>query len=241
MPLVRSTRLCAALLVLAAASCRQHQPKSMPAPPPENRPQPVARSQGPQASSRIPAGTLAGLVVDALTGQPLSRAQVVVMYEGSALTDSSGHFRVGISARVATVQVRHEGYFETNFASHYRPGSGQVAVVALTRDDARCRMGAGNGFPGVVVVVRDAMSMLAPTSLVSVIVRHGEQRDSLDLAPESSRPLVFRTAAGRTGAFAVTVRARGYRPWSAFGSTQPVPDCPWQLAPATFHAWLLPE
>jgi len=199
MALVRPRRSCVSLIALVVGACRQHEPKSMPAPPPDIRPQPVASSQGPQPSSRIPPDTLAGMVVDALTGQPLSRAQVVVLYETSALTDSSGRFRVGLPRKPATIQVRHEGYFDANTAAMYRPDSGQVAVFALTRDDARCRMAtAGGGLPGVVVIVHDAVSTQLPNGLVSVIVQHGERRDS-------------------------------------------VPDCPWQVAPATFHAWLLPQ
>jgi hypothetical protein len=236
------TRSYVPLIALVVASCRHHEPKSMPAPPPDGRPQPVVTSQGPKPSSRIPPDTLAGLVVDAFTGQPLSRAQVVVLYEGSALTDSSGRFRVGLPKKWATLQVRREGYFETNLATGYSPDSGQVAVFALTRDDARCRqVTTGVGFPGVVVIVRDAMSTQPPNGVVSVIVQQGERRDSVPVAAEPNRPLVVRTAAGRTGSFGVTVRAAGYRIWYGSGSTRPVPDCPWQVAPATFHAWLLPE
>src|SRR4051794_25368234 len=104
MPLGRPKRSYVPLLVLIVAACRQHGPKSMPAPPPDARPQPVARSQGPQPSRRIPRDTLAGLVVDAMTGQPLSRAQIVVLYEGSTLSDSSGRFRIGLPPKGATVQ-----------------------------------------------------------------------------------------------------------------------------------------
>ena len=229
------------LMLLVVAACR-HEPKSMPAPPPDTRPQPVARSQGPQPSRRIPHDTLAGMVVDALTGQPLSRAQIIVLYEGSALSDSSGRFRVGLPPKWATVQVRREGYIDANTATRYSPDSGQVAVFALTRDDARCRQATiGSGSPGVVVIVRDAVSTQPPTGLVSVIVQQGERRDSVPVTPEPNRPLVVRTAPGRTGSFGVTVRADGYRPWYASGATRPVPDCPWQIAPAVFHAWLLPN
>jgi hypothetical protein len=182
------------------------------------------------------------LVVDALTGQPLSRAQVIVLYESSALTDSSGRFRVGLPKKWATVQVRHEGYFEANAATRYSPDSGQVAVFALARDDARCRqVTTGSGFPGVVVIVRDAVSLRPPSGRVSVIIQQGERRDSVPVTAEPNRPLLVQTASGRTGAFGVTVRADGYRPWYGSGSTRPVPACPWQIAPATFHAWLLPE
>ena len=242
MALVCQSRSCVPLMALVVAACRHHEPKSIAAPPPDGRPQPVARSQGPQPSSRAPRDTLAGVVIDALTGQPLSRAQVVVLYENSTLTDSTGRFRVELPRKWATLQVRHEGYFETNLATRYTPDSGQVAVFALTRDDARCRqVTTGGGFPGVVVIVRDALSAQPPDGLVSVIVQQGERRDSVPVAAEPNRPLVVRTAPGRTGSFGVTVRAGGYRPWYGSNSTRTVPDCPWQVAPATFHAWLIPQ
>lgn len=242
MAVVRLTRSWVPLMALVIAACRQHEPKSMPAPPPDVRPQPVARSQGPHASGRIPSDTLAGLVVDALTGRPLSRVQVVVLYESSTLTDSSGRFRVGLPRKTATIQVRHEGYFEANTATMYSRDSGQVAVFALARDDLRCRSATmGGAAPGVVVIVHDAVSTQPPNGPVSVIVQQGERRDSVPVVAEPNRPLVVRTAPGRTGTFGVTVRAAGYRPWYGSGATLPVPDCPWQVAPATFHAWLLPE
>ena len=236
------TRLFVPLMALVVASCRRHEPKSMPAPPPDLRPQAIASTQGPRPSSQVPPDTLAGLVVDAFTGQPLPRTQVVVQYESSAMTDSSGRFRVGLPRKMAILQIRREGYFETDRGVTYRRDSGQVAVFALARNDARChRTMTGPGLPGVFVVIRDAISTQSPKGVVSVLVQQGERRDSVPVTGEPNRALVVPTAVGRTGSFGITVRASGYRVWYGSASTRPVPDCPWQIAPATFHAWLLPE
>lgn len=230
-------------VVVVAAGCR-----SKPTPrPPEDvtalwEPRIVVRSSGPSATTKVPSGVLSGLVVDALTGAPVVRAQVVVRYESSTLTDSVGRFRLTLPKRGATVEVHSVGYIDALTGASYRPDSGQVAVFAIHRLGLQC-MGDGDPAlsPAVIVVARDVVTGEAPASPVSVIAQSGDYRDSVMARAESTQPVVVRSALGRRGRFTVIVRSEGYRVWSSYGGTRPQLNCGSQLAPAVFHAWLIPE
>jgi hypothetical protein len=208
----------------------------------QSEPQLVTRSQGPSATTKVPPGELAGIIVDAATGAPLPRTQVVVLYEGSAMTDSSGRFRVTIPHKPSTIQVRREGYIDANAGVIYRPDSGFVAVFALQRLELRCFMTMGPvQWPGVTVIARDAVTGESPPGTVSVAVRDGDYRDSVATRAESTRPLVVEAAHGRQGRYEVIVRSDGYRAWWGRGATRSMPDCGSQFRAATFHAWLIPN
>jgi hypothetical protein len=172
----------------------------------------------------------------------VARAQVVVRYESSTVADSVGRFRVTLPKSYATLEVHAMGYIDVATGASYRPDSGQVAVFALQRLELRCMGTTGPvQWPGVTVIARDAVTGESPASPVIVIARSGEYRDSVMARAESKQPVVVRAALGRQGHYTVTVRSEGYRVWGGYGATRPLPECGSQFAPATFHAWLIPE
>jgi len=231
------------VLLMAVAAC---QPK--PAPVIKNveiilpGPQVVTRGEGPSTSSKVPSGELTGIVVDAATGAPLPQTQVIVLYNGSTLTDSIGRFRIALPKSSATIQVRRKDYIDVNTSVMYNPDSGHVAVFAIQRLEWQCWLSDGRArWPGVRVIARDVVSNESPDGIVSVVARDGDYRDSVAARADSKWALVVNAAPERPGRYAVTVRADGYRPWSGLGATRPMPNCGSQFAAATFHAWLVPR
>lgn len=152
-------------ILVAVAACRHTRPERRPAVAAAAFPEPriVAWSQGPFASTQVPPGVLIGVVVDASTGAPLPGAQVVVRYESSTLTDSTGRFRITLPRSYAPLEVHYRDYIDATSGVQYYPDSGQVAVFALHRLELRCMLTTGPvRWPGVQVIARDALTGGAP-------------------------------------------------------------------------------
>ena len=235
-------------MVLALAGCHR-QPKSVPvvhpAPPARGEPRKVAYTQDPISSTRIAPGELTGIVLDAENGQPLAQAQVAILNPGGTVyTDSSGRFRISPLPRGQRVlQVGRIGYGTVRRRIEVTPDSGYVTVVALPRNEVVvCRVFAGGYVPqsGVAVAARDALTGTGVSVPVTVIATDGSFRDSV-VAEADSLGRTHRTIApDRPGFYHVTVKAAGYRDWSASAGTRPVPGCGNDFYPAVFHAWLVP-
>jgi hypothetical protein len=236
------------------------------APTAADRPAVVASSQGPFASAVVARGELAGVVVDAETGRPLPLVQVAIVdAAGSALSDSSGHFQLRLPNVPVKLYVRRIGYeiHSTVVTPHADSGSAVVFALrqarnilcSVTSGGAPMQIAVGpNGrqtirplptrverHPGVVVMVRDAMTGRAPPGAVAVSVRNGAFSDSVMAQPDSGNRAVAMAALERPGHYEVTVRSEGYREWTGSASTRIASECGGELIPAVFHACLIPR
>ena len=204
----------------------------------------VAWTQGPEASTNVPPGELAGLVVDAATGEPLTFGQVYLdpLPATRVVTDSSGRFRLPLPDTPTRVRVGRIGFRTESATLHPKSDSGYAVVFALRPVAVvLCRVFAGGYVPlqAVQVRIRDAMSGDAPIVPVAVTVRDGAFRDSIPARVDSHGRLVANAAPDRPGRYDVTVRAPGYRDWFGQAATRPVPGCTSDLEPAVFQVWLI--
>ena len=267
----RPSGLLAAISLAVSAGCRSHSASHPvlrePAPASDaagaaDRPSIVAWSQGPFASAMVEPGDLAGVVVDAETGRPISLVQVgIIAPGGPALTDSSGRFRLRLPNAPATVHVRRIGYEALTVPVVPRGDSGLAVVFALrpalvtvcrvsvlpapmeiTSDGRRIMIQPRvERYPGVVVTIRDALTGRAPPGVVTVSVRDGAFTDSVVARSDSGDRAVAITALDRPGRYDVTVRSGGYGEWTGSASTRIASECGGELVPAVFHVWLIPR
>lgn len=244
------------LAVLTAPLPGCHRPERVryvyltpPLPPPDSVR--VSWSQAPAASTQIPAGELAGLVVDDASGQPLYHAQVhVVSTSVGALSDSTGRFRLKLPPGGGSIRVVRIGY--SNSVAEIAPhvDSGYVMVAALARSQVRlCDVTVGHSAPqsAVVISVRDALTGRPPTGTMTVTVtdtaaREADRpfRESFTVVVDSLGHIARPIAPARLGTYAVSLRSDGYKEWRGAASTRPVPGCG-GFASAVFRVWLVPQ
>jgi len=235
-------------IVSALAGCHR-QPKPVPivhqAPLAREEPRRVAYTQDPISSTRVSPGELTGIVLDAESGQPLAYAQVaIIIPAGTVYTDSSGRFRLAPLPRGA--QVIHAGrigYGRVRMPIDANPDSGYVTVIALPRNEVvLCRVFTSVYVPqsGVAVAVRDALTGIGVSVPITITATDGAYRDSVVVEADSLGRTHRTIAPDRPGVYHVTVKAPGYRDWSASAETRPIPGCVSDFYPAAFHAWLVP-
>ena len=223
----------------------------------------VAWSQGPLASTRVAAGELVGLVVDAESGAPVALVQVIVNQwtpgKPVVLTDSAGRFGMPVPNADETLRVMRIGY-DSYATTVPRGDSGLAAVVALRPTAVvLCHVSLGPAVvsidrkgvphpvthvqrnPGVVVIARDAFTGLAPQAGITVLVRDSTFRDSVAVLPDTTDRIVANAALDRQGLYDVVVRSPGYLDWSGSSATRPTRGCPGEFTPAVFQAWLIPR
>ena len=212
-------------------------------PPPEAKV--VAWSQAPLASAQVPAGYLAGLIVDAESGLPLFKAQVhIASTTVGAMSDSTGRFRVRLPSGVGAIRVRRIGYSTSATPIVAHTDSGYVMVAALRREPTiLCTVTTGYSGPrsAVVVSARDALTGLPLAAPVTVTVTDTAFRDSFVTTVDSSGRIPRTIAPERPGTYEVTLRSESYRDWQRSASTSTVTGCAGELSPAVFQAWLVPR
>src|SRR5262249_42485418 len=92
----------------------------------------VAWTRGPDASSSVAPGEIAGVVVDAENGTPLEQTMVAIIAPGgTTYTDSLGRFRLRVPAIGAKLRVMRIGYAYDSLNLQGRTDSGLVATFAL--------------------------------------------------------------------------------------------------------------
>ncbi len=208
----------------------------------QERPEAGVRS----ASSRaVATHTIAGVVVDAATGELIQGGQVFLGgTQIGALTDSLGRFSFDTrGAGRFQIVARLIGYAETVDTIDVEPGQGVVVQVGLTKATLlrNCGLIVCGGYEcgAVRVQVRDALSGRAPKVPIALRVRRDTLVDwAIDSADED-RESVFLGAGTGVGPFDVEVAARGYATWTASDVKVERDECG-SVVTRPFQVWLLP-
>ena len=176
-------------VVFSAILCGCSTHRSSPTPSPiastaadDSTGQSIAVTRAPVASSRVPPGELAGIVVDAATGKPLAQSQVFTRANSRAtFTDSLGRFRISLPPGSNRVSVGRIGHSRVDLDVATRTDSGLVVVVALHQLPVRlCYISVSipSGPAGVTATMHDAITGRAPSTTVTMVVNDGSFADS---------------------------------------------------------------
>lgn len=177
-------------------------------------------------TARVPARVVAGVVLDGITLNPISKAQVYFIPDSRVrsfgdITDDSGVFRLaGLPFGTGTLNVESLGYATEQVSLTIDSDDGYGARIAL-KWVGICLCTHLVTTPNAVTVrVRDAVTGGRPSGEVTLMVRDGAYGDTTVADPSSlpdTAALVIGAAPGRSGIYDVSVIGRRYHPWKVAG------------------------
>ena len=202
------------------------------------------------ATNELPNGLIAGLVVDAMTGEPIEG--VTVRLEGTqigTLTDSVGRFRFDAQAAgaedlvVVFEWIGYDGLRETVTRS---PGAGVAMQVSLKEAErVVCGQVYCTGYScdgGVRLIVTSLLGRLPAGTPVSLVASSGSVADTTVLEVENRDPVYLAAGEdlGVDGPFMATVSAPGFSSWQASNIWLYSRPCSAKKASPWIRVWLLP-
>jgi hypothetical protein len=202
------------------------------------------------STGELPDGLIAGLVVDAKTGEPIEGA--TVRLEGTkigALTDSVGRFRFdapNANAPDLVLVFERIGYDSVREAVRHGAGAG-IAIQASLKEAERVVCGqvycSGYGCDGgVKLIVTSLLGELPAGTPITLVASVGSVADTAVLKVEDRDPVYLAAGEdlGIDGPFTATVSAPGFSIWQASDIWLYSHPCSEKKASPWIRVWLLP-
>ncbi len=197
--------------------------------------------------STVPAGEVAGIVVDAYRDTPLPHTEIFVVYSGhkphaiQGVSDENGRFHLtGLETGAGFLGGKRIGYRTESIS--ITGDRGYVARIGMHGEsyDGCGVIVTGVPAPALTAVVRDSRTGQAP-SVATMRVRDGRYSDAITASPEGTDSILkLQAAPEREGFYVVAVTAPGYKPWSVSDVRVGSSDCH-GFEGRTLQVWLLPN
>ena len=188
-------------------------------------------------SKRVPAGTIAGVVVDGDTGEPIGNAQVTLNRFHGVVTDARGRFNLTATASLDTLRIEFLGFAPIESLLSWSVDRGYAALAEMKPVPITiCGASLSNA---VHVSVHDALTASAPAATVRLRVFNDGRYSTASGKAIPGADAVHLAAGNSSGTYSAEVSADGYRSWSKsdihVGIVCGLPHGQW------YRVWLLPN